>query len=308
MRLSVLRSSFVRAAVLLAALGIPAVRATAQAGGQMREYESYSSVGSYNDGSSTYGCQVSWEAGPFSRTCAVGNFTGQTSGWVSDAGELHAGARLETYFDWAEGSATALVRYHDQLRVVEAPAELSVLRFNLFLHGRFAGDRSSAELFLSGSVHAGEEWEGSAARLRMRAGEYASYEYGVKRLSVDVPVVGGLAEFGLSLRADAVFGTGDTCPAVDGQCYGFPLPNPIIVFADFANTAGMESIEALDADGNAVSGYTLRSAQGNRYALAGGTMDAAPVVTTTPEPASLALVGTGALGLLGIAARRRRAR
>jgi hypothetical protein len=61
--------------------------------------------------------------------------------------------------------------------------------------------------------------------------------------------------------------------------------------SDFLNTAGIELIEGLDADGNVISGgFLLRSAANVQYAVFGNS----PV--PVPEPSSAALLLGAAVG------------
>jgi hypothetical protein len=80
--------------------------------------------------------------------------------------------------------------------------------------------------------------------------------------------------------------------------------------ADFGNTAWVSSIRAVSAAGcdlaDAGCDVTALAQQGGVRVASGATHGgfATPITTTAPEPGTWALLGTGLLGLGGVAARR----
>jgi hypothetical protein len=72
--------------------------------------------------------------------------------------------------------------------------------------------------------------------------------------------------------------------------------------SDFSDTAIVTGVGLMDSNGNIIPGLSITSASGTDY------NDLLPTGGETPEPSSAVLLGTGAIGLLGVVLRRPRSR
>ena len=228
-----------------------------------------------------------------SQECTVGQSDVRVAASVDARGQLHAAAWIDAPLSGERTYAWANVQFGDRLTFT-GDVLPSAVRFRLFLHGLLS-DHSSASLRFVGPSSGGEG--GGAGRwLDLHGSELYTGE-GRVWSTVTVPVVGNTLAFGFVLEAFAMMPELEC----DGPCW-YPGWMRRAAFADMSQTAGIEFFEGLDASGQAIaSGLRVASAAGHAYDVQGGVMAS----TTTPEPATVALLGAG-LAAVGAAARRRR--
>jgi hypothetical protein len=254
----------------------------------------------------TYVCDIV-KTGVLDQLCELGNDEGRVRAYVDGSMRLHADASVYDSFRPQTGHvAFAEAFYYDRLTFTGDVIPASV-RFNLYLHGGAAGEHSYGELSLydnssEPTYTIRQPGTGPGDPNNHIVSRFPSPTLGVVRGSRVVAVTNGRVDFALALRAFARMDppeTGNTAI----YCTIFQPCAGIGVRANFFETAALELITGLDADGNEIQGgVQIQSASGFNYAVAG----AITPTTTTPEPASVALVGTGLLGILGAGARRRR--
>ncbi|MBL0938808.1 MAG: hypothetical protein IBJ03_07925 [Gemmatimonadaceae bacterium] len=166
------------------------------------------------------------------------------------------------------------------------------MRLSLFLHGGVTG--SSTSYGALSLYHGGAEpvhtisIDGQIPSGGIGWGFPTAPSLRVERSTFTVGVVDGVVDFALALVARAHLPS----PSYDenethcgiGDCVGRGARS------DFLNTAGIELIEGLDADGNVIGGLVLQSAANVQYSVFGGS--SIPV----PEPgnSALLLIGAGA--------------
>ncbi len=131
----------------------------------------------------------------------------------------------------------------------------------------------------------------STARHFSIAGEHGNPTAQTAVIDEIVPVVMNFI-YGTPL-AVGVFGYSVTTNTSEG---GNHLPG--IALSDFEHTIQWTGLSSVTAGGNAVSGYTVSTASGDDWVIG----DAA--VSATPEPASVALLATGLLVVVGVSRRR----
>jgi hypothetical protein len=255
----------------------------------------------------TYVCDIV-KTGVLDELCELGNDEGRVRAYVDASMRLHADASVYDSFRPQSGHvAFARAYYHDRLTFTGDVIPASV-RLTMYLHGGAAGQHSYGELSF---YHQSSEPTYTIRQPGTGPGDPNNHivsrlptpTLGVVRGSRVVAVTDGRVDFSLALSAFVRMDppeTGNTAVycTIFQECAG------IGVRANFFETAALELITALDADGNEIhGGVQIQSASGFNYAVAGAI---APTTTTTPEPASLALVGTGLLGVGVAGARRRR--
>jgi len=102
---------------------------------------------------------------------------------------------------------------------------------------------------------------------------------------------------GFSSRFDILMvGTDNTIPVDAGIRSRYPSENPeVICFSFSSGTVAVKNFAGLD--------FTVFSKQGSHRALSGPSGASVFVAAATTEPRALGLVGTGLLGLAGLARR-----
>lgn len=237
-------------------------------------------------------CQAT-SAGPIEQSCTGAGTAGAVRGSVGNDGLLHAEARVsdQRYQAEDEVDAWAQAMLYDRL-TFEGQVLPTSVRLSLFLHGGVTGSNTSYGAL--SVYHGGSEpvhtisIDGSAPTGGIGWGFPAAPTLRVERTTFTMAVENGRVDFGLALRARAHL----PLPTYDEDrthcgiydCVGRGAR------ADFLNTAGVELIEGLDADGNVISGgFVIRSAANVQYAVFGN----APV--PVPEPSSAVLLFVAAV-------------
>jgi len=241
-------------------------------------------------------------AGPMDKSCTGPGTAGEVRGSVGNDGLLHAEARVtdQRYQAHDEVQAWAQALLYDQL-TFEGQVVPTSVRLSLFLHGGVTGSNTSYGAL--SVYHGGSEpvhtfsIDGAAPTGGIGWGFPSAPTLRVERSTFTMAVENGRVDFGLALmaRAHLPLPTYDEdrthCGIYD--CVGRGARS------DFLNTAGIELIEGLDADGNLISGgFLLHSAANVQYAVFGSS----PV--PVPEPSSAALLLVSAA--VGAAMRWRR--
>jgi hypothetical protein len=268
-----------RVAAALATLAVLATPAAAQS------YHYAGTYGRVESGTYPYGCspEGNYTNTSFAKTCVGPTATGTIAASVDAQNQLHASSEVWGHVGFADSyRATAEAFFFDRIEFgANAPSELV---FEVSLHGSVRGDGQAT----FGSL-LGYGW-GSEPVFGIGLGESNGWE--VRTGTFVVPVVNGVAVFGLKLLTNAWIK-----PSIDGPCDG---PDCTHAKADFSHTAFVSQIVGRDADGDVVNGLTARTQSGVAYALQGGT------ITSTPEPATVALMATGLVALVGVTRARRR--
>lgn len=223
-------------------------------------------------------------------------FNGSLTYGIAASAERGGGLRASTSVDGRTPDfvnlnvqATAFASYSDRLTFLSSPgaAAATAVEFQLLLHG-----------YVTQSDHMssfGALWFYGAPGPLNRAQETVETPADHREIQLRTTVVvpwsqiqasGGVLDFALDLR----IGTGVNVSA----------PTTFSGRADFANTAGVEYVRLLSGSSDVTSQYTLGSASGRDYTVN-------VLATTTPEPGTWALLGTGLVGLVGVTRRQRTA-
>lgn len=243
-------------------------------------------------------CSAS-SAGPIDKSCTGQGTAGEVRGSVGNDGLLHAEARVtdRRYQAHDEVQAWAQALLYDQL-TFEGQVVPTSVRLSLFLHGGVTGSPTSYGAL--SVYHGGSEpvhtlsIEGTESTGGNGWGFPPAPTLRVERSTFTMSVENGRVDFGLALMARAHL----SLPTYDEDrthcgiydCVGRGARS------DFLNTAGIELIEGLDADGNVIDGgFLLRSAANVQYAVFGNS----PIPVPEPSSAVLLFVGAaaGAMGL-----------
>jgi hypothetical protein len=241
----------------------------------------------------TVACQAS-SAGPLEQSCSGAGTAGEVRGSIGSDGLLHAEARVsdQRYQAQDEVHAWAQALLFDRLSFDGQVIPTSV-RLSLFLHGGVTGSNSSYGAL--SVYHGGVEpvhtisIDGTTPSGGIGWGFPSAPTLRVERTTFTMAVENGRVDFGIALmaRAHLPLPTYDEdrthCGIYD--CVGRGARS------DFLNTAGVELIEGLDADGNVISGgFLVRSAANVQYAVFGQT----PVPVPEPSTSALLLAGAAA--------------
>ncbi|MBV9878928.1 MAG: PEP-CTERM sorting domain-containing protein [Gemmatirosa sp.] len=265
-------------AVSIAAALLTAVRPAAAQNEYIAGAEAYLESGTY-----PYRCD--YPAGQLSTyTCDGPTATGKLFASIDLTNTLHASAEVQGKPNFADMyRAEARAYYFERIEFFDTPP--AELVFSVVLHGRVDGGGTNTRGILYGYG-----WH-SEPEFGIVLGQTGA-GYDRLRDTFHVPVVNGVAVWGLELLAQAMIQ-----PDPDGTCGQCSS-----ALADFSQTAYVENITGLDADGNTITaGLRAKTASGVSYDLTGGV-----IISSAPEPATLALMGTGLVALLVTDRRRRR--
>jgi hypothetical protein len=274
-------------ALVAAVLLTPAGRAAAQP----------SDPGAYTYGSVSHGTlRCDYEGAAFldERNCVSGGARTRVYGKVDADGALHAGAWIEYEGSYAQDwYASGTAGFVD--RMTFDGVIPTFVEFTLSLHGRVSNEIGSHALSLKADD---PTFEGSWRRMSFSDDEMGP-GWNYKEETFRVWPVAGAINYALQLSVGAQTNA-FRCPDDDGPCIDAPLYTTRGAYSDFSNTARILGVRGYDAEGNDITDQMhARSALGHAYATG-----AAPV-STVPEPATVALLGAG---LLGVAAAARRTR
>lgn len=195
----------------------------------------------------------------------------------------------------------AAAQYNDALRITGSSVPSSVL-FTLFIHGTTTGTLDGAPYggaggyYPDGNLSNPQPLMGRLDFTRWNIESDGSIHGGngvgavehngdgsIRTEGFSVPweqFVGGVFAYQLSLVTFGRTGTPDHAYDID-------------IDSDFSNTAGLQAVQVFDAGGNDITSQMHLS------------FASAPTSTVTPEPVSMALLGTGLFGV-GVVRRRKR--